>query len=80
MSFIRLLRSLWERWIELTGYVGSFHSRLFITVIYFTVAAPFGMVSRLFGDRLKLGRTPSASAWVARPEPDESLEAARRQF
>ena len=72
------LRRLWRGWVEITAYVGDFQARLLLTVFYFTVAAPFGVIARLLDP---LAARPRAQAgWVARKSEETSLPAARRQF
>jgi hypothetical protein len=73
-------RRLWQEWQALAGHIGDFQARLLLTVFYFTVAVPFGLAARLFGDRLELRRRPSRSGWHPRAPGGHDLRAAGRQF
>lgn len=74
-----MLRRAWTAWKELAGYIGEFQARLLLTVFYFTVAVPFGVLARVV-DPLRLRTRGQRSAWVLRPPREENLSAARRQF
>ena len=60
--------------------IGDFQSRLLLTVFYFTVALPFGILTRLVIDPLRLRHRPTTSGWTARQPIDSDLASARRQF
>jgi hypothetical protein len=51
-----------------------------LTVFYFTVALPFGILIRLFMDPLRMKDAPRESAWLIRRTRDKDLTAVRRQF
>lgn len=74
------MRNLWESWKEISEYIGDFQARLLLTIFYFTVAVPFGMLVRLFGDPLKIRKQPEGSAWLKRPTGDLELEETQRQY
>jgi len=76
----RVFRRLWAEWVELAGYVGDFQARLLLTVFYFTVAVPFGLLARLVIDPLRLRRVANSSGWTPRTLPNPDLSTARRQF
>ena len=77
---MRFLKQLWEAWKEITGYIGDFQARLLLTIFYFTVAMPFGLLTRLVSDPLRIRRLPVVSGWIKRQHRDTDLPAARRQF
>ena len=74
------LRRLWEGWKEISGYIGDFQARLLLTLFYFTVAVPFGLLARLVADPLRTRRSPTTSAWTRRQTREADLEAMQRQF
>jgi hypothetical protein len=75
-----LLRKLWHRWVVLAHKIGNFQSRILLTLFYFLVVTPFGLVTAVLGDPLHRRRAPSASAWVAREASDVDLPSSRKQF
>ena len=60
-------------WMEVLSRIMG---RVWLTVFYFTVIAPFGLIARLRPAR----RRPANPAWQARKDPACNLEEARRQF
>lgn len=70
----------WQQWRELAGYIGDFQARLLLTVFYFSVGVPFGLLARFVIDPLCMRRRRDASAWTRRAIPAVHMSAARRQF
>ena len=60
-------------WMEVLSRIMA---RVWLTVLYFTAIAPFGLIARLRPAR----RRPANPAWQARKDPACNLEEARRQF
>ncbi len=77
---VRKVQKVWQAWRELAGYVGDFQARLLLTVFYFIVVLPFGLLARLGMDPLSLRRVPARSAWTARSSEKPDLAAGQRQF
>ena len=77
---MRFMRRLWDGWKEIAGYIGDFQARLLLTVFYFTVALPFGVLTRLVSDPLHVRDLPAASGWMKRQTRDTDLSDAQRQF
>jgi hypothetical protein len=65
---------------ELAVHIGDFQARLLLTVFYFTVLTPFGLMARFVIDPLALRRPHNESAWVSRIQTPPVLSSARRQF
>ncbi|MDQ2732919.1 MAG: hypothetical protein M3Y56_14770 [Armatimonadota bacterium] len=70
----------WSRWKEFAQHIANFQSRLILTVFYFTVALPVGILIRLFADPLRMRKPPAQTGWSRRTSQDINLEAAKRQF
>jgi len=71
---------LWSAWNELARPVGDFQARLILTVFYFTVAAPFGLIVRTIKDPLTMRRRPAQTGWIKRKRREHDITAARRQY
>jgi hypothetical protein len=56
--------------------ISRFMGRVWLTVLYFTAIAPFGLIARLRPARMR----PADPAWQAREDSACHLEEARRQF
>lgn len=74
-----VLRKLWQEWLILARHIGSFNARALITLVYFTLMAPFGLVIHLFSDPLHLKQPQTDDFWHQRETYDVDLERARRQ-
>lgn len=72
----------WERWITIAKPIGDFNAWLLMGLLYFTLLLPFGALSRLFSDRLRLKKARDGEPlWLARERSAElTLDEARRQF
>jgi hypothetical protein len=77
-----LLRKLWSHWLVLAYKIGQFQSRIILTLFYFILVTPFGLVTRIFTDPLHIRRRSLDSAqsgWVARETRDVDLAASQKQ-
>ena len=72
----------WERWVDIAKPIGDFNAWLLMGLFYFTVLLPFGALSRLFSDRLRLKKVPEGQPlWLERDRSAElTIDEARRQF
>jgi hypothetical protein len=75
-------RLAWDRWVTISRPIGDFNARLLMGLFYFTLLLPFGALSRLFSDRLRLKKPPDgALLWLPREQAlDSTVDEARRQF
>jgi len=72
--------NLWESWKEIAEYIGDFQARLLLTIFYFTIAVPFGLLVRLFSDPLQTRVLPEETAWLRRDTGDNELKETQQQF
>ena len=81
---IHLLNRIWTGLKELGAYIGDFQARWLLTVFYFVVATPFGLILRLFSDPLRLRPYSTASSWMKRSQIEEDngnrFTSAQQQF
>ncbi len=75
-----MLRDLWSRWKGFAQTVADFQTRLILTMVYFLVLAPFGLVVSVFRDPLKVKHPPEVPQWIPRLAELPTLENGRRQF
>ena len=68
-----VLRKFWAGWKRFGQFMGDFIGRFVLTIFYFTIVLPFGLIMRFFNDRLdtKEAKPPS---WQARETSDKTLE------
>jgi len=74
-----LLRELWNRWLTLAKKIGNFQSRVILTVFYFLIVTPFGLLVRIFSDPLHSKSGPGQTRWLPRETYDVDLAAVRKQ-
>jgi hypothetical protein len=72
------LRQIRKKWMVFAHKVEAFNTRAALTLVFFTVVAPFALFLKLFRDPLTLRRGRS-SGWVQTNMPEEKLAEARRQ-
>jgi hypothetical protein len=72
------LKRLWTAWKRIAHLIGDFQARILLTLIYFVVVLPFGVVVRWGGDPLRIKRRPAM--WVGRSSGPSNMEWARRQW
>ncbi|MBI4640406.1 MAG: hypothetical protein HY731_06910 [Candidatus Tectomicrobia bacterium] len=74
-----MLSRLWQWWKRIAEKIGNFQARLLLSLFYFVVILPMGLVVRLSSDPLKL-RKGQGSLWIQRESSMKDLDEARRQF
>ncbi|MDF1500506.1 MAG: hypothetical protein P1P76_08560 [Anaerolineales bacterium] len=72
-----LLQRIWSGWKKVGQAIGDLIARLVLSVLYFTIVLPFGLITRLGRDPLDLHRT-SETCWQERSTHDHTLEDGRR--
>ncbi|HZY43564.1 MAG TPA: hypothetical protein VFF70_02345 [Anaerolineae bacterium] len=76
---MNILKKFWAGWKRFGHLMGDLLARVVLTIFYFTIFLPFGLLTSLFGDPLNI-RSKAKPAWLKRETGDRSLVEARRQF
>lgn len=66
----------WERFNVIASVVSDANARAIAILFYFTILAPFGLISLLFSDPFRQKHSPE---WLKRDPLPNDLETARRQ-
>ena len=74
-----LLRRAWEGWKKIAHVIGVFNTRVIMSILYFLIVLPFGLVFRVVSDPLQM-KEPAGSNWVALPQHAHNLDTAHDQF
>ncbi len=74
-----MARSLWQQWLRFGKALGNVLGRIELTVFYFTIVVPFGIIARLFTDPLAV-RSKAPATWIERETKDWTLRDGKRQF
>jgi Saxitoxin biosynthesis operon protein SxtJ len=68
-------------WMRAAAVLGHVNSRVLLTLMYYLVFTPYGLVSRLFGrDPLRRRGRAQESYWVERKQTRQSKEQFERLF
>ena len=70
----------WSRWREMSQKAADVQARVLLTVFYFTLMAPFGIMMGIVKDPLRVKQRPTGTYWLERKPVSESLADAHRQF
>ncbi len=78
------MKKVWQRIKDGAQVVGDFQARLILSLLYYLLVLPIGLLTRLGGDSLRarsLGNpSPDAdSHWQVRSDSEPTLRQARRQ-
>ena len=74
-----MLNKIWQGWKRFGHFMGDLLARVVLTLFYFTILLPFGLINTLFGDPLNM-KGKRKPAWLARETGDRNMIEARRQF
>lgn len=69
-------RRLWKAWIIVGHKIGTFNSRVILTLFYVLIMIPYSLVMFPFAD---LMRMKSRQTWIKRETRDKTLADAVRQ-
>ena len=75
-----LLKKLWARWQGLWNRVGSFQSRIVLSLLFFILVSPFALGVKAFSDPLRIRHQSNESHWLPRMKSEVDLEQFKRQF
>ena len=70
-------RKVWNAWVKIGHVIGDFIGRLLLSILYFTIVAPFGLITRFFNDPMQINDT-GGPEWVTRDEVEATIEEAQR--
>lgn len=74
------LNILREKWMRLAECIGTTNARIILTILYFSMVAPFALFLRMRADSLRLKQRKRATYWIPRPRREASFEEMMRQF
>jgi hypothetical protein len=77
MNDMTILNRIWNAWKKVGTAIGDFIARIVLSLLYFTIVLPFGLITRLGRDPLDLNPKEPVS-WHARSTRDQTLDDGRR--
>jgi hypothetical protein len=72
-----VLRQAWAKWKSIARRLATFQARLFLTIFYGLIVLPFGLLTRVFADPLRIKKLPTQ--WLDHPDEAHDLNWARKQ-
>ena len=75
-----LLKHIWQSWKAFSLRLGSFQSRVWLSLFFFIFVSPAAVLVRLFSDPLGIKKCGKVSHWLPKKEIGADLEQYRRQF
>ena len=75
-----LLKKLWQSWKDFSRRMGSFQSRILLSLVFFIFVSPFALAVKMFSDPLKIKHQSNKSHWHPKKEIKTDLEQSRKQF
>lgn len=77
---VPIFKKLWNNWKNFSKEMGSFQSRIILSLFFFIFVLPFALVVKIFLNPLKIKYKGSKSYWIPKKEIPESLDRYKRQF
>lgn len=75
-----LLQKLWQSWGNFSKRMGSFQSRISLSLFFFIVVSPFALAVKTFSDPLRIRYRGNESHWLSKMTTKIDLEQSRKQF
>ena len=75
-----VFKKRWQSWNEFSKRMGSFQSRILLSLFFFVFVSPFAIAVKMFSDPLHLKYRRLTSWWIPKKEIKNELEEFRRQF
>jgi len=72
--------NVWKRWKNFSLRMGSFQSRIVLSLFFLVFVFPFALITKIFINPLKLKEKKSASYWDPKQEAHRDIDEYRRQF
>jgi len=74
------IKKLWHTWKNFSKRMGSFQSRIILSLFYFIFVSPFAIALKTFSDSLNIKHQNTKSYWLPKKETTTDLEQYKRQF
>lgn len=76
MYFMR--STIWSAWKRIVRKIGDIQARIILSIFYFTIVVPFGILVRFMVDPLRITCRPTSN-WVSVDQGEQTLEMAEKQ-
>ena len=72
-----VLKKVWDGWVKVGHAIGDFIGRLILTILYFSIVAPFGLITRLLNDPMRI-KGDGNPEWFTRSDSESTIDEARK--
>jgi hypothetical protein len=79
MTVKEFFKMIWDGWMKFSRAVGTFNTKLLLTVFYYVLLMPFGLAMRFLSDPLKMKGSGRKTNWIERETRDKTVEDLMRQ-
>jgi hypothetical protein len=76
---MKLIQTVWKKWKDIARAIAIVQARIVLTVFYFTLLVPIGLIFSLKKDELGI-RTSRPTSWDKKKKQSQTLKEMRRQF
>lgn len=76
---MKILQRIWERWKIIAHHIGVFQSRVILTLFYFILLLPIGIIFGFFKDALGI-KAKYATTWRNKEKQSVAMEEMKEQF
>jgi hypothetical protein len=75
------VKRIWHRWTGFSKRMGSFQSRVMLSIFFFVIVSPAALLIKVLGDPLRIKKKQELETyWVAKTPSSTGLEDYRKQF
>ena len=76
-----IFKRLWNRWTGFSKRMGSFQSRVMLSLFFFALVTPAALIIKVLGDPLRIKKKKAMNTyWLAKAPCSTEIEDYRRQF
>jgi hypothetical protein len=72
--------NLWKKWKNFSLRMGSFQSRIVLSLFFLVFVFPFALITKIFINPLRLNEKKFTSYWDSKKEISRNIDDFRRQF
>jgi len=77
---VNVFVKIWQIWSEFSRRMGSFQSRILLSLLYFMAVTPFAVAAKMLSDPLNLKFQRRSSWWIPKKESESEIDQFRKQF
>ncbi|MBI3380297.1 hypothetical protein HY029_06105 [Candidatus Gottesmanbacteria bacterium] len=76
---MQIIKSIWQKWKKIAHRIAVFQAQVILSIFYFTILLPFGIIFTFTKDKLGFKTLP-VSTWSLKNTHNDTLEELKEQF